>query len=56
MNVHQLRHLVAVTECGSASAAACSLCLSQPVVSQAVQVFEVTAPLVELARSDLGAD
>jgi DNA-binding transcriptional LysR family regulator len=41
MNLQQLRYLVAVADCGSVSAAARSLHLSQPVISRALRAFEI---------------
>src|SRR6185437_1424804 len=41
MNLQQLRYLVAVVDCGSVSAAARRLSLTQPVVSRALHAFEV---------------
>ncbi len=41
MNVQQLRYLVAVSDCGSVSAAARSLCVTQPVISRSIRAFEL---------------
>jgi LysR family transcriptional regulator, nitrogen assimilation regulatory protein len=40
MNLQQLRYLVAVSDCGSVTAAARSLGVSQPVISRAIHAFE----------------
>lgn len=51
MNVPQLRYLVAVSDCGSVSAASRTLGVTQPVVSRAVHAFEAEQGVTVFERS-----